>query len=81
MLHLGKDYPKGSDYFRLRLKSAFSKNAQVTDPQKIEQMIKHGEFVVKEIQALYMLKKYRTLKQRLVKKEIDCVGLFFFFFF
>ncbi|KAI5693715.1 hypothetical protein M8J75_004341 [Diaphorina citri] len=70
-LHLGKDYPKGFDYFRLRLKNAFMKNAQVQDPEKIDQMIKHGEFVVKEIQALYMLKKYRTLKQRLVLIILD----------
>lgn len=26
-------------------------------------MIKHGEYVIKEIEALYMLKKYRTLKR------------------
>lgn len=27
-------------------------------------MLKHGEFVVKEIEALYKLKKYRTMKRR-----------------
>lgn len=27
-------------------------------------MIKHGEFVVKEIEALYKLKKYRAMKRR-----------------
>lgn len=63
-IHLGKDYPKGFDYFHERVRNAFLKNAQVTDPVKVEQLIKHGEFVVKEIEALYMLKKYRTLKQR-----------------
>lgn len=27
-------------------------------------MVKHGEFVVKEIEALYKLKKYRAMKKR-----------------
>lgn len=40
------------------------KNSKETDPTKIDNMIKHGEFVAKEIEALYMLKKYRTLKRR-----------------
>lgn len=40
------------------------KNKDVSDPEVIEKMIGHGEFVVKEIEALYMLKKYRTLKRR-----------------
>ncbi|KAK9501783.1 hypothetical protein O3M35_012454 [Rhynocoris fuscipes] len=64
LLHLGKDYPQGYDYFRSRLKKAFLKNKDVTDPEQIKKMIAHGEFVVKEIETLYMLKKYRTLKRR-----------------
>lgn len=40
------------------------KNREVADPEKIESMIAHGQFVVKELEALYMLKKYRTLKKR-----------------
>lgn len=27
-------------------------------------MIKHGEFVIKEVEALYKLKKYRAMKKR-----------------
>lgn len=64
MLHLGKDWPQGFDMFRTRLHRAFIKNKDETDPDKIEKMIKHGDFVVKEIETLYMLKKYRTLKRR-----------------
>ncbi|CAH1396230.1 unnamed protein product [Nezara viridula] len=64
LLHLGKDWPKGYDFFRDRLKKAFLKNKDVSDPEQIEKMIKHGEYVKKEIEALYMLKKYRTLKRR-----------------
>lgn len=61
---MGKDWPKGYDFFRPRLHAAFMKNKNETDAEKIENMIKHGEFVKKEIEALYMLKKYRTLKRR-----------------
>ncbi|XP_066589859.1 electron transfer flavoprotein regulatory factor 1-like [Prorops nasuta] len=62
--HLGRDYPKGQEFFRTRLRKAFEKNKNETDPEKIEQMIAHGNFVVKEIEALYKLKKYRTMKSR-----------------
>ncbi|XP_011499539.1 PREDICTED: LYR motif-containing protein 5 [Ceratosolen solmsi marchali] len=64
LLYMGKDYPKGYDYFRVRLKKVFEKNRYETDTEKIEKMIAHGNFVIKELEALYMLKKYRTLKKR-----------------
>lgn len=61
---MGKDYPKGFDYFRKRLHNAFMKNKDVRDPETIQKLLSHGEFVVKEIEALYMLKKYRYLKRQ-----------------
>ncbi|XP_064603411.1 electron transfer flavoprotein regulatory factor 1-like [Liolophura sinensis] len=64
LLHLGKEYPKGFDYFRPKLKSAFMKNKHLSDPKDIEMMIARGEYIVKELEALYMLRKYRTLKRR-----------------
>lgn len=64
LLYLGREYPKGADYFRSRLKAAFLKNKDVKDPEKIKQLIARGEFVIKELEALYFLRKYRALKQR-----------------
>ncbi|XP_076047693.1 electron transfer flavoprotein regulatory factor 1-like [Oratosquilla oratoria] len=64
LLYLGREYPLGYDYFRERLKRAFLKNRDATDPEQISQMVARGEFVIKEIEALYMLRKYRTLKKR-----------------
>ncbi|KAK6176329.1 hypothetical protein SNE40_014633 [Patella caerulea] len=64
LLHLGKDYPKGYDYFRTKLKAAFVKHKDVTDQKELEMLLARGNYVVKEIEALYMLKKYRTLKKR-----------------
>ncbi|XP_049867945.1 electron transfer flavoprotein regulatory factor 1 [Pectinophora gossypiella] len=64
LLFLGRDWPQGYDLFRKRLHKVFTKNSEETDPKKIQMMVKHGEFVVKEIEALYKLKKYRTMKRR-----------------
>ncbi|XP_003405743.1 electron transfer flavoprotein regulatory factor 1 [Loxodonta africana] len=64
LLYLGKDYPKGEDYFKRRLKSVFLKNKDVKDPEKIKELIGRGEFVMKELEALYFLRKYRAMKQR-----------------
>eukprot|EP00069_Balaena_mysticetus_P003127 bmy_04183T0 len=64
LLYLGRDYPKGADYFKRRLKSVFLKNKDVKDPEKIKELIEQGKFVMKELEALYFLKKYRAMKQR-----------------
>lgn len=47
-----------------RLKKAFAKNAGERDEQKIRELIDRGNYVVKEIEALYKLRKYRAMKSR-----------------
>ncbi|XP_062374484.1 LYR motif-containing protein 5A-like [Sardina pilchardus] len=69
LLHLGRNYPQGFTYFRQRLKSAFMKNKDVTDPDKIQKLLARGDFVIKEIQALYFLRKYRAIKKRYYDDE------------
>ncbi|KAH9519148.1 LYR motif-containing protein 5B [Bulinus truncatus] len=69
LLHLGKDYPRGSDYFRKKLHAVFMKNKDVKDPKEIELLIAKGECIVKELESLYMLRKYRTLKKRYYDNE------------
>ncbi|XP_068134128.1 electron transfer flavoprotein regulatory factor 1 [Hyperolius riggenbachi] len=64
LLYLGREYPGGATFFRERLKKAFVKNKDVTDPEKIKELIGRGEFVIKELEALYYLRKYRAMKQR-----------------
>lgn len=64
LLNLGKEYPKGYTYFRDRCKTAFMKNKDKTDEEEIKMLIARGKFVEKELEALYMLRKYRTLKKR-----------------
>lgn len=67
--YLGREYPLGFDYFHKKLKAAFLKNRTVSDPDEIRTLISRGNYVVKELEALYMLRKYRTLKQRYYDEE------------
>ncbi|XP_069012728.1 LYR motif-containing protein 5A [Embiotoca jacksoni] len=69
LLYLGREYPKGAAYFRDRLKSSFMKNKDVTDPDQIKQLVARGDFVIKELEALYFLRKYRTMKKRYYEPE------------
>ncbi|VDM57107.1 unnamed protein product [Angiostrongylus costaricensis] len=64
LYHMGKEYPKGKDWFHKRLKAAFLKNKDEKDPVKIDELVKRAEFVVKEVEALYSLRKYRAMKNR-----------------
>lgn len=64
LLNLGKEYPLGYSYFRPRLHKAFASNASLTSEADIRKGIERGEFVKKEIEALYYLKRYRALRKR-----------------
>lgn len=69
LLYLGREYPQGAAYFRERLKSAFMKNKDETDPEKIKKLVARGDFVIKELEALYFLRKYRAMKKRYYDPE------------
>ncbi|KAF1362571.1 LYR motif-containing protein 5A [Lizonia empirigonia] len=64
LLYLSRDYPQGYDWARARLHKAFSSQQHLTDEEAIRTGIKRAEFVKKEIEALYYLKRYRALRQR-----------------
>ena len=64
MLFMGRDWPQGYDVFRQRAKRVFIMNSTETDPVKVQKSLDLGNYVLKEIEALYKLKKYRTLKRR-----------------
>lgn len=66
---MGRDYPKDPEIFRVRCHNVFIKNKDVTDSKEIEELIAKGNYIVKELEALYMLKKYRTLKRRYYDEE------------
>ena len=64
LLYMGRDYPLGYAYFRERARGVFRKNKNETSIAKIRELLDRGWYVVGEIEALYKLKKYRTLKRR-----------------
>ncbi|XP_006875094.1 PREDICTED: LYR motif-containing protein 5-like [Chrysochloris asiatica] len=64
LLYLGRAYPKGAGYFKRHLKNVFLKNKDVKDPEKIKELIERGKFVMKELEALYFLRKYKAMEQR-----------------
>jgi hypothetical protein len=68
-LYYGIDYPQGYQYFRKRLKTSFVKNIHVQDENEIEMLIDRGKFVIKEIDALYKLKKYRAMRKNYYDEE------------
>lgn len=64
LLEMGKHYPLGYEYFRPRLHKAFMSQAHLESEKDIEKGIERAEYVKKEIEALYYLKKYRSMRQR-----------------
>jgi len=64
LLYMGREYPLGYDFFRPRLHKAFSAKSGLTDEAEIRKGIEQAEYVKKEIEALYYLKRYRALRQR-----------------
>jgi hypothetical protein len=66
MLWTARDiYPnKTMQEKRDQIKRAFLRNAGLTDEKDILKAVERGEYVLKEMEALVSLSKYRTLKRR-----------------
>ncbi|KXN70377.1 growth hormone-inducible soluble protein-like protein [Conidiobolus coronatus NRRL 28638] len=64
LLYLGREYPTGYTNFRNKLHASFLKNSELKQSEEIEKRIKLGEFVIKEIEAMYHINKYRAMKKR-----------------
>lgn len=61
LLHAAREYPGGMEAARRKLKGAFFGNAHVdlTDPKVLEESLQKGEHVLRELEALRRLHKYR----------------------
>ncbi|QWU85983.1 hypothetical protein CA3LBN_000201 [Candidozyma haemuli] len=65
LLYMGKDYPiesGGYSKFSNSLKGAFRKTP-VNSEEDLTQALKKGEYIIKELEALYFLRRYRHLKR------------------
>lgn len=60
-LHAAKEYPGGMEVARRKLKGAFlgSAKADIANPLVLEQRLARGRFVLRELEALRRLHKYR----------------------
>jgi len=57
---MGREYPQGYDYFRIRLHKAFASQKNLTDEAKIKQGIERAEYVKKEIEALSVCSSWKS---------------------
>jgi len=64
LIWAGRDYPAGLDKLRSGAKRAFFAKKDEKDPEKISQALRHGEFVLQELEALVKLHKYRSLQKQ-----------------
>ncbi|KAI9285474.1 lyr motif-containing protein 5a [Umbelopsis sp. AD052] len=72
LVYLGRDYPAGyTNFFRPKLKAAFMKKRDLVDEAEIRKSIAFGNYIIKELEAMYYLKKYRTLRARYTVPEED----------
>ncbi|KAH8412445.1 hypothetical protein KR009_002301 [Drosophila setifemur] len=64
--YLGREYPgqNGPQKFRQQIHDAFMNNKDERDPKKIVALLAQGRYLAKEVEALYSLMKYRSVKQR-----------------
>ncbi|KAH6601100.1 hypothetical protein BASA50_001778 [Batrachochytrium salamandrivorans] len=58
-------------YFKDKLKKAFFKKKDLHNAAEIEKAIAHGEYVYKELEALWFIKKYRAIKRNYANEEHD----------
>jgi hypothetical protein len=61
---MGKEYPLGYDYFHRKCRAAFEKQRHLADPGQIQQGLNRCDYILKELEALYHVRKYRAMKQR-----------------
>ncbi|KAK9472539.1 uncharacterized protein V1510DRAFT_417036 [Dipodascopsis tothii] len=69
LLYMGRDYPQGYVFFRDRLHRAFKSKAGLTDHAQIERQLAFTDYIEREIEALYQLRKYRTIKRNYYADE------------
>ncbi|GAB5592586.1 hypothetical protein Unana1_07486 [Umbelopsis nana] len=70
LVYLGREYPAGyTNFFRPKLKSAFMKKRELEDEEEIRKAVAFGNYIIKELEAMYYLKKYRTLRARYTVPE------------
>lgn len=63
-LHVGKDYPMGLDWVRKKAKEGILANRTIVEEVEIKRKVARGRYMVRELKAVIVFKKYRTMKRR-----------------
>lgn len=63
LLVVSKDYPKGIDWCRTRLKKAFT-NTPVNSEADLQTALTKGNYIIDEMVAVIQFRKYREMKRR-----------------
>ncbi|KAK9476780.1 hypothetical protein V1514DRAFT_284521 [Lipomyces japonicus] len=63
LLYMGRDYPQGYKYFRDKLHDGFMKNSALSDSSQILAKLQFGEYMMRELEAFYHVRKYRSIKR------------------
>mmetsp|Transcript_28896 Transcript_28896/g.72704 ORF Transcript_28896/g.72704 Transcript_28896/m.72704 type:complete len:84 (+) Transcript_28896:290-541(+) len=69
LMYAARDFPGGSELIRRQAKPMFFKALHEKDEKKLAEYKKTCEYIVKEVEALNGLHKYRTLRKRYHPEE------------
>lgn len=61
---VGRTYPQGLNYVRDKVKPAFLKNSELAAEFDIKKAVSKGRYWVRELRAIGVLHKYRSMKRR-----------------
>jgi len=70
LLTLGRSYPRGYDHFRDKLRAAFDKNRNVTDPAQVTALLGKCDRIAGELRTLYMLRQYANVHKRVSQEAV-----------
>ena len=65
----GRHYPQGIDHVRERAKDAFFKNRGLDEEVAVLKAVAKGRYMVRELDAISKLHKYRAMNKRYSKAE------------
>ena len=63
-LLVGRTYPQGLNYVRMKAKVGFMENKSLTDAVEVKKAVAKGRYWVRELQAIGALHKYRKMRKR-----------------
>lgn len=64
ILYAGREYPAGLSKVRSKAKEAFYNNKDLKDDIDIKKAVSYGRYMVREMNAISKLAKYRALRKR-----------------